>query len=73
MNKKLAIIVSCFMMIATIGGWMLSKTYRKAIIKSQQETIEAQKDLKKSLKNQPDYIESINDAFDKTVGIEKGD
>jgi len=70
MNKKLAITVLCFVAIAIIGGWTVSKTQR-VIIKHQQETIEVQKELKESLKNQVEYIKSLNKAFGKTLEMEK--
>lgn len=65
--KRLAITVLFFMAIAITGGWLLSNSYRKSIIKHQQETIEVQKDLKESLQNQIEYIEGLNNAFNKTV------
>ena len=70
MTKKLIIMLLWFMGIAIIGGWVLSK-YRKLVIKYQQETIEVQKDFKKSLENQVEYVKSINEAFGKTVEMER--
>lgn len=59
------------MVIGIIGGRMLSEYHKKSIIKYQQETIEAQKDLKKSLENQVEYVKALNEAFGKTVELER--
>ena len=41
------------------------------IINLQKDLIETKKDLKESLSNQVEYVKSLNDAFDKTVEMER--
>jgi len=74
MSKKFTKTVLCFMLAATIIAWFIkpspqaTKERKNAkTIELQKKLINTQKDLKKSLKNQVDYIRSINEAFGKTV------
>ena len=41
------------------------------VIRYQSMLIENQKDLKKSLENQVEYVKSLDEAFDKTVEMER--
>lgn len=77
MNRNLAIKILVLMITAIIIAWFIKPDHSRItkentkIINLQKDLIETQKDLKESLSNQVEHVKLLNEAFDKTVEIER--
>ena len=71
MTKQLFITITLFCIIAVCSFWMGAHSRESIIIHLQADLIQAQKDHKKALVEQAEYLTLLNNSFERVVEMEK--